>query len=717
MLNNFVNYFQLLGGWVDSMEACLGKTGIIIESTSKNKIWKVKMDDSGGEYLWGEELLEIITGVPQQEVVDDIDFDRPVDCIYHPEAYEWHLAKIVSDINDEGLFRVQYDDRDSAIALGLPELVGKERMCNYKRIFIVCPSDKSASSINIRKGSMLREDDSDIVGQIPRGTSIEVVGDAKRVTFKGISYLRLQLANGTGWTTLKMFDASGYTGLKFVRYSSLEELPNLVMSAISFESPPIVTSRLIKNFPSNLLDLINGKSVVHHAIEKQCSRDLIEELVCGIDRDLYNRKLETDDLGRTPLHVAILSSSSYDVVVYLLENFPLSCWKKDSIGRLPIHYAIDVNADMETLKALTKCNSETLSEPDNKNQTPLHIAVAGKGSLAATNLLLQTAPISLKIKDYQQMLVLHHALQNDAIDEETIVAFLENFPESAKDMDGHGRLPLHYMCMRASATMSLFERLVDMNKTAMTRKDQSNRLPLHYAVCNKLAEPIIKHLLAVRIIKHDRWRIESFYPCTADSNALSAPSACTDPSYTCHQGHVMTKLTGCPPGYTGNCFCDSCRKTNIHTTEYLHHCASCKYDLCSTCAPAGIQGGAEVGSQWRSDQMFKVKLPIANIDESSTAKTYVAFDACSNPAPGHYVTFFRDESRTSFWGQLRYMSKNNLPGIQNNPSLEIPTNEFFVMFGTLKFSPGDVVELCEDYVMYTDATGGLLSLVFFILNH
>lgn len=613
------------------MEACLGKTGIIVESVPKKKIWKVKMDESGQEYLWSEELLEIITGAPQQNVADDVDFDRPVDCDYHPEAYEWHLAKIVSDINDEGLFRVMYDDKDSAMARGLPELVGKERMCFYKRIFIVCPSDKSASTINIRKGPMLSEDDSDIVGQIPRGTPIEIVGDAKRVTFKGIDYLRLQLANGTGWTTLKIFDASGYIGLKFVRYSSLEELPNLVMSAISFASPSVVISRLIKGFPSNLLDLINGKSVVHHAVQNKCSRDLIEELVCGIDQDMYNKKLETDDLGRTPLHLAMIHSSSYDVIVYLLEKFPSSCWKKDSFGRLPIHYAIDVNADIETIKALTNCNSEALSEPDNKIQTPLHIAVAGKVSLKAINLLLQTAPISLQIKDCQQMLVLHHALQNDAIDEDTIVTFLENYPESAKVVDGNGKLPLHYMCMRASATMQLFERLLGMNETAATRKDQNNRLPLHYAICYKLAEPIIQYLLAVRIVKHDRWCIESPHPCS-------------------------------------------------------------------------------------TDQIMKVKLPIATMDESLTTKTYVAFDSCSNPEPGNYVTFFRDESRTSFWGQLRYISKNDLPGIQNNPSIRIPTNEFFVMFGTLKFSPGDVIELCEDYAMYTDATGGLLSPVFFVVN-
>lgn len=82
---------------------------------------------------------------------------------------------------------------------------------------------------------------------------------------------------------------------------------------------------------------------------------------------------------------------------------------------------------------------------------------------------------------------------------------------------------------------------------------------------------------------------------TVHVSGFSAPSVFTATSYTCPQGHTMTKLTGCPPKYNfhpyrGTCTCDACRKQNLQNTDYMHHCETCNYDLCSTCAPSGIQG-------------------------------------------------------------------------------------------------------------------------------
>lgn len=40
---------------------------------------------------------------------------------------------------------------------------------------------------------------------------------------------------------------------------------------------------------------------------------------------------------------------------------------------------------------------------------------------------------------------------------------------------------------------------------------------------------------------------------------------------------------GIPFIYGGSPRCDKCHTTNLHLTQYFHHCATCKYDLCSRC--------------------------------------------------------------------------------------------------------------------------------------
>ena len=599
------------------MEACLGKTGVI-ESAQKN-LWKVKMDDSSDCYTWCAELIELIKGVPKQTLEDEIDFDRPADCVYHPDASEWHSAKIISDIDDEGYYHVQYDDKDSASALGLPERVGRERMCFYKRIFVVRGSD-SSSTINIRKNCMFDEGDKDIVGQILQGMQVEVIGDTKKIIYRDKGYLRLQLASGTGWTTLKILDGS-YTGLQFVKYSHLDEFPNFIHFALASGSPISIISRLIRSYPENLNDMTDGMSLIHHAIRRNCSRDIIAEIMAGIPKNVFSTKLQTDSCGRTFHHVAAIMNSSKDLVTYLLENFPESYSKRDNIGRLPIHYAVDTVEDIETIKALIDGKSELLLELDHKLQTPIHVALAGKAASSIINLLAITAPAALIIKDNHLKLAIHYAAQSNAIDDDTILCFLDHNPASVHEVDDYGRLPLHYICMRSSTNLALFERFIGLSQVSATKKDKNNRLPLHYAVCSLLEEPIVNYLLGVRIVKHDRWRIES-------------------------------------------------------------------PDLCD-------------------DRIFKVMVP--TLDANSTLSTYIAFDSSSTPQEADYVTFYRDETRTSFWGHQRYMLNKGLPGLQNNPILHIPTNVLFVHFGKLGFVAGDLVELSEDYATYTDSTGGLLA--------
>ena len=56
--------------------------------------------------------------------------------------------------------------------------------------------------------------------------------------------------------------------------------------------------------------------------------------------------------GRVPLHIAIRTRCSDEVIYFLLDRCPESARIQDILGRLPLHYAISNNVGMGLIERL-----------------------------------------------------------------------------------------------------------------------------------------------------------------------------------------------------------------------------------------------------------------------------------------------------------------------------------------------------------------------------
>ena len=74
-----------------------------------------------------------------------------------------------------------------------------------------------------------------------------------------------------------------------------------------------------------------------------------------------------------------------------------------------------------------------------------------------------------------------------------------------------------------------------------------------------------------------------------------------------------------------------------------------------------------------TDELVEVVVP------GSPKKSYLSFHSDTSVDPNiDFVRFYRDESRTAYWGEPLYTMTLGLPGMRGLPCLEIPSGRFFV---------------------------------------
>uniref|UniRef100_A0A6U3WRE8 Uncharacterized protein n=1 Tax=Ditylum brightwellii TaxID=49249 RepID=A0A6U3WRE8_9STRA len=125
---------------------------------------------------------------------------------------------------------------------------------------------------------------------------------------------------------------------------------------------------------------------------------------------------------------------------------------------------------------------------------PIHHACANQPSVKMIQVLIDSYPNCVKIKDPSYLrLPLHIACRSGA-SEETISSLLESYPEGAGEKDILGRLPLHYACANA-ASNQVIQKLVDSYPQGCREKDMKGWIPLHILVSKKEKSFKVKYVL------------------------------------------------------------------------------------------------------------------------------------------------------------------------------------------------------------------------------
>merc|ERR1712232_439783 len=60
---------------------------------------------------------------------------------------------------------------------------------------------------------------------------------------------------------------------------------------------------------------------------------------------------------RLPLHISTQFGCCFDVVQYLVEQYPAAALEADTLGRLPIHYSCSNGAPLPIIRTLLQANS------------------------------------------------------------------------------------------------------------------------------------------------------------------------------------------------------------------------------------------------------------------------------------------------------------------------------------------------------------------------
>lgn len=186
----------------------------------------------------------------------------------------------------------------------------------------------------------------------------------------------------------------------------------------------------------------------------------------------------------------LFSTESWDELQNLLREDPLQSRKIVTIqcqGErtpcLPLHAAVARrNPCLETVKMLATAYPQAVSTQENRGgRLPLHMALlkGGSNNTETVRHLCNLHPEALLHCDKEGNTPFHYACMYSS--EETCRLLLEECPKASHIANSKERLPLHLLSAREDYSLDLFNHMIELLPTAVTKVDRNGRLPLHWA--------------------------------------------------------------------------------------------------------------------------------------------------------------------------------------------------------------------------------------------
>lgn len=102
---------------------------------------------------------------------------------------------------------------------------------------------------------------------------------------------------------------------------------------------------------------------------------------------------------RIPLHIALKSRVSEEVIRFLIQSYPDGVRRKDLLGRVPLHYAISNSLPLNIVRYLIDACPELITATDIKGWTPLHVAANKAVSTEIVLMIVRSRPEVMKMKN------------------------------------------------------------------------------------------------------------------------------------------------------------------------------------------------------------------------------------------------------------------------------------------------------------------------------
>ena len=252
----------------------------------------------------------------------------------------------------------------------------------------------------------------------------------------------------------------------------------------------------------------------HTPLHRACIENKVENVKILLEQGADVSKADPEQ-GFQPLHMAILSSSEFPLIEYLLLRGANPC-ARDSGGREPIHHAACLGR-MDIMETLLD-KGASISSKDFHGRIPLHYAANWKTSLPLTFLLqrcvdtfccqdlLGIQPIHIAAHGNRPQVIgclhmygaslssptnagltpCHAAINNGAIESLNLILELSEGAE-ASATDVNGQAPMHYA---AALDRVDIMRILVSHGACLTSRDNRGNSPFHHAITRNAVDAL-----------------------------------------------------------------------------------------------------------------------------------------------------------------------------------------------------------------------------------
>lgn len=240
-----------------------------------------------------------------------------------------------------------------------------------------------------------------------------------------------------------------------------------------------LVKEVVKYYPQTLAEIDKfGQHYLYYVIQSQ-SLPLLRLFL------RYHSKIIRlpDHHGKLPLHYVVTHSQHVDALHLLCEHMQQSIREvsqslRDNYGNTLLHLAAAGDSSEAILQEILFAHPESVKVVNNDRQYPLHFAAATTQQVLKLQKLFTSYPEAITLPDKRGLFPLHQAaLTNRHVD---VAQYLyQCFPEAMKiPLVACGRIPLHYATVKCSST-KLLRWMLQQYPASARVMDGNQRLPLH----------------------------------------------------------------------------------------------------------------------------------------------------------------------------------------------------------------------------------------------
>jgi ankyrin repeat protein len=196
---------------------------------------------------------------------------------------------------------------------------------------------------------------------------------------------------------------------------------------------------------------------------------------------------ESDEASFDSIKLWLDKNKAYPKVLREAAHF------KDEDNATPLHYLVAADAPLDLVRRVIELAPRTVKVKNYNGALPLHLACKSGASYDILNILLEVYPRAARETDNSGNLPLHIACANEA-SHDTINIVLKSFPEAVEVQRKDGCLPLHIACAYG-ARRDIVMKLLEIYPDATEKEDNNGKLPSDYAEADESMPQELKTLL------------------------------------------------------------------------------------------------------------------------------------------------------------------------------------------------------------------------------